>query len=283
VRKHQYGTRLDQRHVCDVTKGLQRLPMSNRMRVPAVAVTAVFFFQFFGVIAQAQTGIEAEARVAAKIVQLRAGMVLKNDEGKVVSIVLFGRSDELIESIDLSVFCSLEGCLVLAPKLTKRSLVHLQKLPPSLLSLSIIGMPELDDKALGCLLQRQKSLIDLSLSGSGVTDTGLIEIGKLEQLECLCLHGTKITDRGLKSLARSQKLNLLDLSDTELSDAGLKEMKMLRHLGGLLIDGTKVTDLGIQEFAGIQTLLGLDVSHTKVTKTGIDLLKKSLPDLKVDR
>ena len=60
-------------------------------------------------------------------------------------------------------------------------------------------------------------------------------------------------------------------------------MKMLRHLGGLLIDGTKVTDLGIQEFAGIQTLLGLDVSHTKVTKTGIDLLKKSLPDLKVDR
>jgi len=188
--------------------------------------------------AQAQAATHAEDTVFPKIYAAR-GTVSKNSDGKVDLILLHARSDDQIEAIDFTVFSRLETVLLLSPKITKRSIIHLRTIPPGLLTLKITDTP-LDEKELAALLQKQKSLILLSLRGTSITDKTLSGIGNLPDLNALELSHTKISDDGLKKIANLQELAILDLSHTDVSDVGLREIKKLPNLGGLRLNGTKL-------------------------------------------
>ena len=54
-----------------------------------------------------------------------------------------------------------------------------------------------------------------------ITDAGLKEVSKLQQLKALGLKRTKVTDAGLKEVAKLKKLKLLDARDTKITDAGM--------------------------------------------------------------
>lgn len=248
------------------------------LNCPSITVIALFLLQASALLAIQQEELPGEARVVQKVRAAR-GVVTKDGEGKVVSVHLIGSTDEQIEAIDFTAFSRLECVAILSPKMTKRSLVHLRKIPPGLLTLKITDTP-LDEKELGLLLQRQKALILLSLRDTSITDKTLSEIGKLADLAGLELGGTKFTDIGLRSIANLQDLTILDLSYTNISDAGLREIKKLPNLGALYLSGTKVTDMGIQELGEIEYLDALIVAHTKVTNEGKKALQKMLPDLK---
>jgi DNA-binding PadR family transcriptional regulator len=67
--------------------------------------------------------------------------------------------------------------------------------------------------------------------GTKITDAGLKEVAKLQQLTWLDLRNanegtTQITDAGLKELAKLQQLTKLDLSGCEqITDAGVAELQ----------------------------------------------------------
>ena len=65
----------------------------------------------------------------------------------------------------------------------------------------------------------------LNLYATLITDAGLKEVTKLQNLTELYLGGTKITDAGLKEVAKLRNLTNLSLTDTKITDAGAAELK----------------------------------------------------------
>ena len=70
----------------------------------------------------------------------------------------------------------------------------------------------------------------LNLKDTKITDAGLKDVAKLQNLSIFFSIRTQITDEGLKDLAKLQKLEWLNLSDTKITDAGLKEVAKLQNL-----------------------------------------------------
>ena len=65
----------------------------------------------------------------------------------------------------------------------------------------------------------------LDLRLTKITDEGLKEVAKLQQLEELYLTDTKVTDEGLKEVAKLQKLTSLFLTATQITDARAAELQ----------------------------------------------------------
>ena len=118
-----------------------------------------------------------------------------------------------------------------------------------------------------------------------ITDAGLKELAKLQKLEVLILRSSKgrskFTDAGLKELAKLQKLTTLHLTSSLLTDAGLKELAKLQNLHDLRLDRTQITDAGLKELAKLQKLFHLEFRDTKVTDAGAAELKKALPKCRI--
>ena len=58
---------------------------------------------------------------------------------------------------------------------------------------------------------------------------------------------TKVTDDGLKEVAKLQNLEELDLENTQITDEGLKEVAKLPRLMYFYLHSTKVTKKGMTE------------------------------------
>ena len=95
----------------------------------------------------------------------------------------------------------------------------------------------------------------LEFGSAQITDAGLKEVAKLEQLSSLSLPYTEITDEGLKEVAKLQQLKELSLEDTQITDAGLKEVVKLQQLEKLdLLFCEQITDAGLMEVDKLQNL-----------------------------
>ena len=65
----------------------------------------------------------------------------------------------------------------------------------------------------------------VNLSRTQITDAGLKEVAKLQNLRDLVLIDTQITDAGLKDIAKLQQLRRLRLSNTKITKAGVAELQ----------------------------------------------------------
>ena len=120
------------------------------------------------------------------------------------------------------------------------------------------------------------------LGATEITDEGLKEVAKLQQLTSLNLRdNTKITNTGLKEVAKLEKLTWLHLSNTVITNADLKELAKLQKLKSLNLNSTQITDAGLKELAKLQKLELLFLNSTKVTKAGVAELKKALPNCEI--
>ena len=119
----------------------------------------------------------------------------------------------------------------------------------------------------------------LNLGFTKITDEGLKDVAKLQQLEWLILINTKITDAGLKDVAKLRKLEELRLDGTKITDEGLKDVAKLENLKGLSLNSTQVTDVGLKDVAKLQNLIAFGLFRTKITKAGVAELKKALPNI----
>lgn len=65
----------------------------------------------------------------------------------------------------------------------------------------------------------------LNLCSTEITDAGLVNVGRLSDMQELDLSITKITDEGLQHLCSLTELNDLWLMNTEVTDAGVATLQ----------------------------------------------------------
>jgi hypothetical protein len=123
-------------------------------------------------------------------------------------------------------------------------------------------------------LAKLENLTGLGLGVTQITDAGLKELANLKRLTSLKLMLTPITDAGLKEVAKLQNLTELNLSSTEITDVGLKEIAKLKKLDQLHLDDTEITDAGLKELAKLRQLTYLSLAATKITDTGLKEVAK---------
>ena len=92
---------------------------------------------------------------------------------------------------------------------------------------------------------------------------------------------SQITDEGLKDVAKLQNLTHLQFYRTKITDAGLKELAKLQKLTHLNLRSTKITDEGLKEVAKLQQLIHLNLISAHVTEAGVAELKKALPNCSI--
>ena len=119
---------------------------------------------------------------------------------------------------------------------------------------------------------------DLDLHNTFITDAGLKEVVKLQQLKLLDLFRTQVTDEGLKDLAKLQHLTILILSLTNTTDAGLEDVAKLQKLTRLALEDTNISDASLKNLVKLKRLESLWLYDTNVTKAGAAELQKALPN-----
>ncbi len=70
-----------------------------------------------------------------------------------------------------------------------------------------------------------KSVIEVNLSNTHVTDAGLEHLKALTQLQELNLFSTKVTDAGLEHLKGLTQLTMLVLFTPKVTDAGVRTLR----------------------------------------------------------
>jgi len=105
-------------------------------------------------------------------------------------------------------------------------------------------------------------------------DATLALVGQLGRLDGLRLTGTAVTDAGLVYLTGLIGLRDLQLGNTQITDAGLAHLKGLKELRGLLLFNTPITDAGLDHLKSLNSLVLLDLAGTKVTDDGVIELER---------
>jgi Leucine Rich Repeat (LRR) protein len=116
----------------------------------------------------------------------------------------------------------------------------------------------------------------LILTGTEVTDEGLVHVRQMPRLKTLGLAGTQVSDLGCKELAQIETLAELSLADTAITDEGVKHLSRLTNLQSLNLQSTAISDTGLRSLGKLPQLESLDISATNVTDDGIRGLKERM-------
>lgn len=132
-------------------------------------------------------------------------------------------------------------------------LKHVEIISPNLIADGLAQLPTgvnwlrlsvASDESVAIAADRFRQLIHLNVAGHGVTDAGLRQVAKLEQLRMLELHGTSITAEGLTQLANPH-LEMLALSGASITDDTIAPLERRRGLKVLRLVKTSVTEAGL--------------------------------------
>ncbi len=129
----------------------------------------------------------------------------------------------------------------------------------------------------------QSKFKGLYLYDTPITDAGIRELVKMEQLDTLNLAGTKITDDALKTLSPHPKLAQLWLSGcAAITDDGIAQLTKLKSLEKLHLENTKLTDKSVDHLATMKSLKILGIEKTKFTAAGVEKLQQALPKCQIE-
>ena len=115
----------------------------------------------------------------------------------------------------------------------------------------------------------------------GKPNGGLTKVD-LAKVTMLALRSTKITDAGLKDIAKLQELIGLWLNGTDITGAGLMDTAKLQKLIHLNLDGTKITDENAAELGKALPKCRIFHSYKKDEPAPSFLLPLLLPTPKQD-
>ena len=118
-------------------------------------------------------------------------------------------------------------------------------------------------------------MLDLSDTTAGDAELRLLaQFGS--QLNVLDLSGTSVTNSGLVWLQECSRLEDLSLANTSIDDSGLMHLHPLRRLNHLVLERTPTS--GLQGLAALRELSFVNLSGTNVTAEGTQVLA-DLPEL----
>jgi hypothetical protein len=111
---------------------------------------------------------------------------------------------------------------------------------------------------------------------------GRCDFDEKGQLLQVTLKGPEVTDSGLKHLKGLTNFKALVLDKTRVTDAGLERLNGLTNLKGLALIRTPFTDAGLEHLKGLTNLRHLWVRETQVTEAGVKKLQEALPNCKIE-
>ena len=112
-------------------------------------------------------------------------------------------------------------------------------------------------------------VLQLDHADNTLTDTGMMEIAKLTQLEHVRIRGGNIGDVGLKAISTMPNLRVLNLPQGKFTDAGLVQLKELPKLQMLRIGSPPVTDAGIAALKDFPSLRQVHLIDIPITDRGL--------------
>jgi hypothetical protein len=170
--------------------------------------------------------------------------------------------------------------LIEVPNVSSAVFANLHDLT-ELRELVIFRAKQIDDRGAETL-SRLYNLRELQLLDTPISDTTLVHVAGLTQLEYLDLSATNVGDPGMEYLANLPNLKYLALRGTKVADAGLPAIARLAQLEMLHLSSTLITDSGLLHLHSLKNLRELWIGP-HVTQAGADELRKALPQCKVRR
>jgi Leucine-rich repeat (LRR) protein len=131
---------------------------------------------------------------------------------------------------------------------------------------------ETTDADLQRIAEKYPNLVELTLSGTKISDAGVVHLAKLTKLRNLRISKSAITDSVAKTLAKIPSLEIIDVSQTSFGDKGLAELKTLPKLKKLNLYTTKITDNGLgvlKDFKSAKTLVWLNIDKCVLTDAAV--------------
>lgn len=125
------------------------------------------------------------------------------------------------------------------------------------------------------------ALVELSLRGCSITDSGIKVLEVVDTLERLDLSSTAVSDVGMKSLVKLNRLIELDLSSTLITDAGVRRLAKLPNLRCLKLNACAITDACVSDLRAIARLEQLEVVDSQLTQAGVADIQRCLPSLDI--
>jgi hypothetical protein len=115
--------------------------------------------------------------------------------------------------------------------------------------------------------------------GSKCKDEDLRLLRDLPQLRALHLSGTSITDAGLVHTAHLTRLQVLTVDNTNITAAGLKCLVRLSELEVLSVDGAALTDEGVASLRELPNLRLISIPRPNFRHhwTDIERVQRELP------
>ena len=117
------------------------------------------------------------------------------------------------------------------------------------------------------------SLKKLEAYGHGITNKGLAKLARMKSLEELGLRSKNITDAGMVTLSGFDGLKSLELNDCAITDAGLAHISKLKKLRKLMINKTQITGDGLAVLQELPLLSELSLIYMSLGETGVDHLE----------
>ncbi len=113
-------------------------------------------------------------------------------------------------------------------------------------------------------LGKLEELLFLQINARGVTGKHLKALIGLVNLHGLILADTAVHDDVVADLGQNVRLNYLDLSRTEVSGESFEHLACLADLNTLILDETPISDVGLANLRSLPTLEALSLDGTLV-------------------
>lgn len=122
------------------------------------------------------------------------------------------------------------------------------------------------------LLPRFPELEELDMDECPIGDEGLKHIGAMRNLRLLYVSGTGVTDEGLRNLGRLTSLEGLHLGKTDIRGKGLAHLGCVASLRWLFLNSTPIDDAHLPQVVRFKGLKVLDLSYSGITDRGLACL-----------
>ncbi|QDT29613.1 Leucine Rich repeats (2 copies) [Gimesia panareensis] len=139
----------------------------------------------------------------------------------------------------------------------------------SSLFLIVLKDQKITGELFDCAPSEFPQLTGLTLSGSPVTDKGLMKLSALHRLEHIDLSRTRVTGQGLRHLSLFKKLTALTINQMNFSPEEMKSVSELELLDSLYMSGNNYHDQHVAQVARLELLTDLQLDDTRVTDAGL--------------
>ncbi len=127
-------------------------------------------------------------------------------------------------------------------------------------------------------LAKLQNLATINFASTRITEVGFAVTQELPKLRSLNLTNCNVSAGMLETLGRLENLEELSFERTQVGDSALAAIQNMAHLKSLNLTGTQISDNGFKYLDKLKSLEILKISNTGVRGQGMQFLKRKKGD-----